>query len=219
MKNYMSTGITRLTAVTLVFAVLLSSSMFVLAAPGTRPMSAEIIVSGSNNNIERPLVLLNGEQALSGRTFQSSGVISTSELGSAVINLGKLGRITMFPGSTLNLSFAENSISGDLSAGQIKVLNSEGVAVNIRTTDNAVTNDAAQSNMFTIDVRSGTTQTFAENGSVFMKNGPVQKQDDDDDDDDGGIPIWLPYVIIGGLVAATIVLTQGDDNNVTSPVR
>jgi hypothetical protein len=132
MKNYTSTGLIRLTAVCLVFAVILSSSMFVLAAPGTKSLSAELIVSGANDN-GVPAVTLNGEEATTGRTFQTSGIVSTAAHGSAVINLGKLGRINLDPGSTLSLTLSENNISGTLSAGHYRVLNAEGVSVNITT--------------------------------------------------------------------------------------
>ena len=218
MKKRGSTGIIQLTAVCLVFAVLVSSSTFVLAAPGAKVLSAEIIVSGSNN-IEKPSVLLNGEPAISGRTFQSSASIVTSENGSAIINLGKLGRVNLAPGSTLHLSFAENNISGELTAGQIKVLNSEGVSVNIRTPDNVVTNDAAQSGNLTIDVRSGLTEALAESGAAYLNGKPAQQKDDDDDDNKKAGAVLLFTFI--GVVATAVVLTMvlGDEENVTSPVR
>ncbi len=217
MKNRRSTGLTRLIAVCMVFAVQVSSSTFVLAAAGTKPVSAEIIVSGSNNS-ETPSVLLNGERAVSGRTFHTSGLVVTSEVGSAIINLGKLGRISLSPGSTLALSFTENNISGELSAGQMRVFNNEGVAVNIRTPDNVVTNDAAQGNL-TVDVRSGTTQAVAESGSAYLDNGltPAQQKDDDDDDDD--MPGWVPFVVMGAIIGGVVFLTRGSEENVTSPVR
>jgi len=218
MKNHVSTGLMRLSAVCLVFAVLLSSSTLVLAVPGAKAMSAEIIVSGANDSAN-PSVLLNGERATSGRTFLSSAVIVTSETGSAVVNMGKLGRLTLLPGSTLNLSFGENNISGELSAGQVKVFNNEGVTVNIRTADNSVTNDAAQSGNFTVDVRSGKTQAVAETGSLYLNGVPVQ--DDDDDDDDDKMGIWIPILVFAAVVgtAAAFTLTNGDDDTSISTTR
>ena len=203
MKNYALTGLKRLTAISLALAVLCSSSLLVSAAPTAKAMTAEIIVSGSDS------VLLNGEQVLSGRTFQSTGLITTSEKGSAVLNLGKLGRINLAPGSALNLNLAENSISGSLTAGKMQVFNTAGVAVNITTPDNVVTNENAPNSAMTVDVTSGTTRT-------------AQTKDDDDDDDDKGA-FWL-VVIFAGVVgtAAVLVATRGDDDSgggVISPVR
>jgi hypothetical protein len=216
MKNHVSSGLMKLSAICLVFAVLLSSSTLVLA--GVKAMSAEIIVSGVNDSVN-PSVLLNGERAFSGRTFLSSAVIVTSETGSAVVNLGKLGRLTVLPGSTLNLSFTENSISGGLSSGEVKVFNNEGVTVNIRTADNVVTNDASRSDSITVDVTSGTTKAMAENGAAYVNGVPAQTKDDDDDDDKMGI--WIPILVFAGIVgtAAAFTLTNGDDDTSLSPTR
>jgi hypothetical protein len=225
MKNHVTTGLTKLSALCLVFAVLLSSSTLILASPGVKAMSAEIIVSGANNNNENPSVLLNGERAFSGRTFLSSAVIVTSDSGSAVVNMGKLGRLTVSPGSTLNLSFSENSISGELSAGQVRVFNNEGVSVNIHTPDNMVTNDAAQSGSFTVDLRSGSTQTSVESGSAYFNNDGVktsaQNKDDDNNNHKKKMGIWIPIVIFAGIVgaAAAFTLTNGDNDTNISGVR
>jgi hypothetical protein len=145
-------------------------------------------------------------------------VIATSATGSAVVNLGKLGRLTVLPGSTLNLSFTENSISGELSAGQVKVFNNEGVTVNIKTADKLVTNDATQSDSISVDVRSGSTQAVAENGAAFINGVPVQDKDDDDDDKMG---IWIPILVFAGIVgtAAAFTLTNGDDDTSISTTR
>jgi hypothetical protein len=203
MKNYASIGLVKLNAICLVFAILMSSSMFVLAAPGVKTISAEIIVSGTNDN-GQPAVLLNGEEASSGRTFQTTGVVTTSTHGSAIINLGKLGRINLLPGSTLSVTVTENNISGELTAGHMSVANAEGVSVNIKTADDSVTNDASKSGNMSIDVTSGITK--------------AQAKDDDDDDDNKA---WVPILIFAGAVgaAAIIVITRNGDEDVISPVR
>jgi hypothetical protein len=224
MKNHVSTGLMKLSAFCLVFAVLLSSSTLVLAAPGAKAMSAEIIVSGGNDNSENPSVLLNGERVFSGRTFLSSAVIVTSETGSAVVNMGKLGRLTLLPGSTLSLNITENSISGDLSAGQVKVFNNEGVAVNIHTADNTVTNDAAQSGSFSVDVRSGSTQAVADSGSAYLDANGVKtaaQTSDDDKNKKKKMGLWIPILIFAGIVgtAAAFTLTNGDNDTAISTTR
>lgn len=224
MKNRASNGlIIRLAATCMVFAIALSSSAFVLAASTAKSLSAEIIISGLNFNSDKSSVTLNGERVINGHTFQAGGVIATSETGSAVINLGKLGRISVSPNTSLNLTFSENNISGDLTSGQVKVFNNEGVSVNIHTADNEVTNNAALSN-FTVDVTSGSTKASSEVGNAFMKNGmkAPQNKDDDDDDDKGGL--WIPIVVFAGAVGAAVILiatNSGDDSDLSpvSPVR
>lgn len=197
----------RVTTFGLMVAVFISSTMFVLAAssPDNKALAGEIIVSGSS---EKSAVTLNGERVYSGRTFFSTGVVATPETGSAVINLGKLGRINVAPNSQLSLSFTPNSISGTLSAGQIKVFSSEGVSVNIATADNVVTNDANQSGVFTVNVQAGATQAVAESGSISLKNGQQQQtqqtQTNNDDDDNS---ILVPVLVFAGIVGAAAVYT------------
>jgi hypothetical protein len=148
-KNNRAAG---LVAFCLMVTVFVSTSMIALAKPGTS-LAGEIIVSGHNTNGVEPSVMLNGERAYSGRTFFNAGEITTSENATATIKLGKLGYLNLAPNSVLSLDFTENAISGRLTAGDVKVFNSEGVAVNI---ENALTN---------LPVK------------------PAKADDDDDDDD------------------------------------
>lgn len=223
--KYKSIAILRyFTTGALLFAVFVSTSMVTLAAE--KKMSGEIIVSaGSGSDKDIPAVSLNGGRVLSGQTFFSTGVISTSETGSATINLGKLGQINLLPDSVLSLGFTENSVSGNLSAGQIKVFAREGVAVNIQTVDGIVNNDANKKGIYTIDVASGTTKTATEKGSISLNNGTtntplnVGQQSDDDDDDDNDY--LVPLLLVAGIAAVVtiILVANNDDDEVTSPVR
>lgn len=129
-----------LAAFCLMLTVFVSSSMVALAGPGSS-LAGEIIVSGNNLNGYEPVVMLNGERASSGRTFFDSGVISTSETASATIKLGKLGHITLAPNSSMSLSFTENTISGEVLSGNVKVFNNEGVTVNVANLNTAQQDD------------------------------------------------------------------------------
>jgi len=151
-KNNRAAGLRNVVAFCLMVTVFVSTSMIAFAKPGTSP-AGEIIVSGHNTNGVEPTVMLNGERAYSGRTFFNAGEITTSENATATVKLGKLGYLNLAPNSVLTLDFTENTISGRLTAGDVKVFNSEGVAVNI---ENALTN---------LPVK------------------PAQDDDDDDDDD------------------------------------
>lgn len=126
MKNNKAVKLhSRVAAFCLVLAIFVTSTMFVFAAGN---IAGEIIVAGHGDSAS---VMLNGEKVLSGRTFFSSGVIATSE-NSAIINLGKLGRVSMSPNSTLSLNFTDNSISGEVLGGTVNVLNNEGVTVDVK---------------------------------------------------------------------------------------
>lgn len=149
MKNNKAVKLqSRFAAFCLVLSLLATSTMFVLASGS---VAGEIIVSGHG---DKASVTLNGEKAFSGRTFFSSGTIATSD-SSAIINLGKLGRVSMAPNSTLNLSFTENTISGEVLGGEVKVLNNEGVTVdvkNLETEEQAASSKAKKGAGFWVPV-------------------------------------------------------------------
>ena len=210
--------ISNLVVFVLTISLLTSQSLFVLGN-GERN-SGEITVTGAGAPGAKPFVLVNGEQAFSGRTFFSNGTISTTESSSASIDFGKVGRITLEPNSTLTLTVSGTEMLGTLSTGAIKVANADGVSVKINTPDDAVANDGAASR-FAVNVVSGVSTVAAETGTVTFNNGKsvASRQDDDDDDDDDG-NIWIPIVVIGGAVGAVILLTAfDDDDEIVSPIR
>src|ERR671936_2476830 len=86
-------------------AVLSVYSMVALAK-GEQKNSAELSVSGQ--------VTVNGQAAISGATVFSDSVIATAANSSAVVSLGKLGRVELLPNTTVKLSFADNNISASL---------------------------------------------------------------------------------------------------------
>ena len=136
MKNNNAAWLRSMAAFCLMVTIFLSTSMVALAKPGSS-MAGEIIVSGQKTDGVEPTVMLNGEQVLSGRTFFESGVISTSETASATVKLGKLGYVSLAPNSAASLSFTENSISGTVMSGDVKVFNNEGVTVNVENAASA----------------------------------------------------------------------------------
>ena len=199
----------------LMLAVFSTYTMTASAMPDNKALMGELIVSGSNAN-NNASATINGEPAYSGRTFFSSSTIATPENTSATIKLGKLGFISLTPNSNLSLSFSENKISGNLSAGQVKVFNTEGVEVNIQTPDSLISNEAQQSSVFNIDLQGGTTNVTAETGTVFNNNGTtvvsVKPAQDDDATADGNSPI-VPVAILGGFVAAAMIYVAVKDGN------
>ena len=196
-------------SLSLIVALFVSTSMIALAAPG-KALSGEIIVSGTDS-ITGSSVMLNGEPVVSGRTFFTSAVISTPENRSATVNLGKLGRVSLSPSSTLSISLAENAVNGELSAGQMQVYGKDGVAVNIKTPDNRVISRAGQATNFGVDLRSGSTVAT---GEVELERGASAKAADMSDKE----KMWW---LIGIAAAATIIiiLVVTDDDEVESPVR
>lgn len=153
-------------------AVLMVYSMVALAAP--KSVSAEITVTGQ--------VTVNGQPAVSNSTIVSGSSIVTGANSSAIVNLGKNGRIELMSDSNVTLKFADNMITGSLESGQIRVMNMAGVATTFTTKNATVVADAGQANTFSINVGCGDeakcAQTIVETvaGLVTIKDGSNSKQ-------------------------------------------
>ncbi|MGI8882631.1 MAG: hypothetical protein ACR2IA_00095 [Pyrinomonadaceae bacterium] len=175
-------------AMCLVFAVIATYSTVALAGSGK--IAGELLVTGTNVNGEMPFVTVNGEAAKSGRSVFSTSTIATPDNASAVINIGKIGKIQLSPNTNLVLSFTEKGISGDLLSGKLTVLNaSESVNVKISGGE-------------TLQLNAGESA------------GATSKVQDDDNDNDGGAA-YLPYLLIlGGAVAAIVIATVVSDNEI-----
>jgi hypothetical protein len=170
----------------LVVAIYATDSMVGLASPDT--MVVEFTVAGKAVNGEVPVVKVNGEAAQSGRTIFSSSTITTSESSSAIINLGKVGRIELAPNTTISVSFSEKGLNGDLLAGKVTALSADNVS--IKTPNGKVTKLNA--------------------GESVM----ASQKKDDDDDDDGGAAWWIFGLILGGAAAAIIIAATTDNNDI-----
>lgn len=213
-------GLRGITAFGLAAILIMASSMFVLAKTGDTLMG-EITVTGADN----AYVTLDGDQVLTGRTFISSGTISTPAATNATVKLGKIGFVNLAPKSVLNLSFDEKSITGTLTEGSVKVFNADGVEVKINTPEGVIGNDSVKESLFTVNLQNGAVNGFAEKGSVSLNNGknvvPLNAAQDDDDDDGGNSSLG-PLLVFAGVVAvavAYVLVTNNDDDNVVSPVR
>jgi hypothetical protein len=175
----------------LVFAVMVTYSMVTLANSGK--IAGELVVAGQNVNGETASVIVNGEPAKTGRSVFSASTIATPENTSAIINLGKIGKIQLAPKTNLVLSFNEQGISGDLLAGKLTVINAA-ESVNIKTGGE------------TLKLNAGDSASASAAGKA---------QQDDDNNNSGGAA-WVPYALIfGGAVAAIIIATGviGDDDS------
>ena len=191
-KNFYINWLRNITAACLAMMIFTTSSMIALAATEKKSLMGEITVSGQTTNGTAPFVLLNGENAFTGRTFFSNGTITTSEDVTSTVKLGKAGYVSLSPNTTLTLSFDEKTISGTLVAGEAKVFNAEGVDVNILNLNNA---------------------------AVVPVN---KAKDDDKDGVFGNSAVGPILVFAGIVAAAVILVAvnRNDNNNlVVSPVR
>lgn len=151
----------------LALAILCSYSMVALASPQQGP-TGDLSVVGE--------VSVNGTSAISGATVFSDSTITTGQNSSAVVSLGKLGRVELLPNSSLKLSFTDKGISGMLEAGRVRVSSSSGVAASITTKDGVALADANQPDVFMVDVECGNTVVSTQSGRVELRAGNTVKQ-------------------------------------------
>jgi hypothetical protein len=162
----------KLTTFILAMAILCVNSMVALAAP--KDITGEITVNGQ--------VSVNGQTAVSNSTIVSGSTIVTGPSSSAIISLGKNGRIEVLEDSSLNLKFTENSITGMLSSGKVRVSNAAGIGTTFATANSTIIADTSQANSFSVDAGCGDSaqcaQTFVEtvSGLVTLRNGSIDKQ-------------------------------------------
>jgi hypothetical protein len=169
----------------LIVAIYATYSMIALA--GTERIAGELLISGKNSSVK-----VNGETAQSGRSIFSASTISTPENTSAIINLGKLGKLELAPNTTANISFTDKGINGDLLSGKITVLGATG-AVNIKTTEG---------------------KTVKLNAGESVTAGKQDDDDDDDDDDPDSGHWWIWAAIFGGAIAGIVIAATSDNNRV-----
>ena len=150
----------------LAVAVLCVQSMVALAAQ--QGPTGDLSVVGE--------VSVNGTSAISGATVFSDSTVTTGQNSSAVVSLGKLGRVELLPNSSLKLSFTESSVSGMLSSGRVRVSSSTGVNASISTKDGMAVADANQPNVFMVDLECGNTLVSTQSGRVELRAGETVKQ-------------------------------------------
>lgn len=85
-------------------------------------------------------VTVNGNKAITGTTvFNGSNVVVDCAKGnSAIVNLGKLGRIELVAGTKMTLRFSDRLISGNIQDGKAVIKTPEGVKVEVNTPDGGV---------------------------------------------------------------------------------
>lgn len=152
----------------LTVAILSTFSMVALAAQGQSGASGELSVVGD--------VSVNGTNAISGATVFSDSTVTTAKGSSAVVSLGKLGRVELLPDSSLKLNFTDSSITGTLEAGRVRYSTSAGTSASVMTKDGSAVADNSQPNVFTVNVECGNTEVATQSGRVELRAGSAVKQ-------------------------------------------
>jgi hypothetical protein len=212
-------------ALALTMALFFVTSMVALA--GTKNMAGDITVRGQ--------VSINGQTAVSNSTIFSASSIATGADSSAIIYLGKNGRVEVLSGSSLTITFTETSITGTLSNGNVRVANAPGVETTLTTSNSTVIADSAQANTFSVGIdcaataKCGETSVDTVAGLVTLRNGSTDRQiaagmdsgtgsnrlpqTSDHDDDHKKNRAALPFFLIIGGALAVILYTAFHGND------
>ena len=161
-KNIVRKTVTSVTLVT-VWCVY---SMVAFALP--RDVSGEISVTGQ--------VTVNGQPAVSNSTILSGAVVNTAQGSSAVVSLGKLGRVEIQEGTTVTLRFSETGIIAMVDTGKVRVSAPAGVASTVTTKNATFVGDASQANNYLVEAECSHTHIDTASGSVTMREGSSDKQ-------------------------------------------
>lgn len=144
-------------------AILMVSSIVITATPTVRTGGLSVVGE----------VTVDGQRVTSGGTFFSNSTIVTATNSSAILSLGRLGRIELLANSSLNLTLADNLITGTMYAGRSRVSTPAGVAVDIATKDGAVKVDGRQATSFDVNTENVSTIVATETGLAELKSGAV----------------------------------------------
>ena len=161
-KNIVRKSVTSATLV----AVWCVFSMVAFALP--KDFAGEITVTGQ--------VTVNGQSAVSNSMILSGAVITTADNSSAIVSLGKAGRLEIMANSSMTLRFTENSIVAILSEGKARVSNAAGVATTVTTKYATFIADAGQPDNFLVEVECSHSHVDATAGIVTMREGSSDKQ-------------------------------------------
>lgn len=155
-------------AFVIALAVLSVSSMIALATPGQKAASGELSASGQ--------VTVNGQSAISGATVFSDSTVTTAQNSSAVVSLGKLGRVELMPNSSMKLTFSESRVSAMLEAGRVRISAPAGVLAAVSTKDGVAMSNGTDAAAFMVDVECGNTIVASQSGKVELRAGDKTTQ-------------------------------------------
>ena len=128
-------------------------SSFTVAAAGIPKNDTQVV--GQLNVVGS--VTINDKKAVTGTTIFSNTRVGVACAGGnrAIVNLGKLGRIELTPGSQMVVKFSEGLISGELMTGKAVVNAPVGVKVAISTPDGVSASDGKEASVVAVSTQRG----------------------------------------------------------------
>ncbi len=113
-------------------------------------------------------VTVNGKEASAGQTLFTGDRIRVSGLGSAVINLGKKGRIELGKDTEFVLSVSDDLIGGDMVYGCMGIIASTGTNTSVKTNKGVVRSDGAEPDSYFLGQRGNQGRVIPSLGEAQM---------------------------------------------------
>ncbi|HEX5703760.1 MAG TPA: hypothetical protein VFX97_11215 [Pyrinomonadaceae bacterium] len=115
--------------------------------------------------------------ATNGLKIVSETSIVTGQNSSAVVSLGKLGRVEVLPETTMKLSFDDSGYTVEmLSSGRVRLSTSSGTSATATTNDGTVKAVSPNRAEFLVDTTCGDTLVSVSKGTVELRAGDTVKQ-------------------------------------------
>lgn len=160
----------------LTLAFLAGMSHLALPAAGAQEQAGLLTVTG--------MVRVNGKPAATGDIVASGSEVQTAKGSSAVVSLGKLGRVEALPSTTMKLRYDDTSTTHSPASvailfgeGSVRVSTGEGIRFNIESGMTSTRpSSRTQQNVFTVDTTCGNTLVSVAKGEVELLDRKSVKQ-------------------------------------------
>ena len=139
--------------------------------PGSSALKVQAAGKATGRLLVSGPVSVNGLTAAPGISVVSQSRIRTGADGTAVVSLGRLGRIELGPGSQMILQLADKEIGGNLIAGSVLVSAAQGTAVALNVADATVTTDGQKASVVMASVEGHSSRIATIGGSARVSHG------------------------------------------------
>ena len=114
-------------------------------------------------------IKVNGKSVPPGFAIATNSTVESDARSSAVVSLGKLGRVEVLPTSKMKITFDDTQINVALLSGGARILKAEGSTVLVTTSDAEVAATTPLAGSFTVDTECGDTLVTAHDVSVELR--------------------------------------------------
>ncbi|MDQ5844901.1 MAG: hypothetical protein M3539_06345 [Acidobacteriota bacterium] len=156
--------------------LVLAATIFSLSLLGPTNPAAQEPAGPSSRQIVSGRIKVNGKSVAPGFEIASGDTVETAKGSSAVVSLGKLGRVEALPASKMNITFDDSSMTIKLEAGAARITKAEGMTATVSTKDATVVAMTPLQASFVVDIGCGNTLVIVSAGNVELRAGSSVKQ-------------------------------------------